>query len=74
MNFQTNGRKTSINRLLNSEETPAQSTNSQVTAGHDVPRALRKMLNWLTIWFWVKKIRLRLTERFQKSHARQAFC
>jgi len=35
--------------------------------------ALKKVFNWLTIWFWVEKIRHRLTERSVKSHARQAF-
>jgi len=42
-------------------ETPAQSTDLQVAADHEVD-ALKKMLTWLTIWFWVKKICCRLTE------------
>jgi len=43
-----------------------------IAADYEVP-AWKKMLTWLTIWFWVKKIRRRLIERSVKSHSRQAF-
>jgi len=61
MNLQTNGgQKVALAGCCKSSETPAQSTDSQVAADHEVP-ALKKTLTWLMIWFWVKKIRRRLT-------------
>jgi len=42
--------KSRINRLLMKF---GESTDSQVAVDHEVP-ALKKMLTWLTIWFWVK--------------------
>jgi len=53
MNFQTNDGQTVAAVCWKSSETSAQSTDSQITTDHEVP-ALKKMLTWLTIWFWVK--------------------
>jgi len=41
---------------------------SRQIAGCGRPRnaALKKRVTWLTIWFWVQKIRHRLTERSGK--------
>jgi len=47
---------------LKSSETPAQSTDSQIAEDREVP-TFKNMLTWLTIWFWFKKIRCRLTEQ-----------
>jgi len=73
MNFQTNGgQQVALTGCWKSEETPAVGTVNSLT-GSDRPQsaALKKMLTWLTIWFWVKKICHSLTEQSVKSCARQ---
>jgi len=43
-------------------EIPTQSTDLQISVDHEVP-VLKKILTWLTIWFWVENIRRIFTER-----------
>jgi len=45
-----------INSCWERSETPTQSTDSRIAADHEV-LSRKKMLTWLTIRFWVKKIR-----------------
>jgi len=58
--------RSSINRLL-------KEIHLHRPSGRLQNAATKKMLTSLTIWFRVKKIGCRLTKRYVKSHAEQAF-